>query len=185
MQGMNILRQSCRQITDNNELLVDWSLLEACNWRCSYCFADRNEVSKFIPSLKELKCAADNLAALNKSRYHLYLIGGEITMMPHFVPFIEYLDEVFGDKLELMLVSNGYRPWQYFEQLATLTKNKIKISISIHSEFAKIEHLAGIVEHISDKAILAFGLIYHLAKKDYVHEIFSYLAEMKKNYRFA
>ncbi|MDL2272448.1 radical SAM protein [Desulfovibrio sp. OttesenSCG-928-I05] len=180
----HILRQGCNSVVENNELLVDWSLIENCNWRCSYCFADRRYVSKFIPSLEQLKCAADNLLAMNKSRYYLYLIGGEITIIPHFVPFIEYLNEIFGDKVELMLVTNGYRPWQYFDNLIALSRNKLNITISIHSEFVKLDRLVSIVENISPKATLSFGLLYHLGKKAYVKEIFSVLSEMKKNYRF-
>lgn len=184
MPSVDILHQSCRQVVDNNQLLVDWSLLEVCNQYCSYCFTTKEERPKFIPALDQLRCGVDNLAALKKSKYHLYLIGGEITMLPYFPAFIEYANATLGDALSVMMVTNGYRPWQYFEDLIAVSKNTLRVEVSVHPEYAKLDNLIGMAEHLTGKAVFNFKLMYYRAKKDYIKEIHAALMDMKQTRLF-
>jgi len=67
-----------------------------------------------------------------KLPYKVSFTGGELTTNRHFLPFVLWLRENYGDKLfKLLLTTNGSATFKYYNKMFDAIDN---ISFSVHSE---------------------------------------------------
>lgn len=129
---------------DDNYSLVsfDWSVIDKCNYNCTYCFAgfhnkNKNKSSKFhinenthnayIRVLKKLR--------LNRMpKFEVSLVGGEPTNHPEIKTIVKDLDNN-DNCIDVAIVTNTYKRMSYFEELDRLNLGKLSIISSIHLEY--------------------------------------------------
>lgn len=112
-------------IPEVEELVVNWHLTAACNFRCRYCFAswdgggpggevwrDATETRRLLASLRHLFDPADPTTSIRERlrwrAVRLSLAGGEPTLLGDRLPEIAALAKEFGFRVSL--ITNGSRP---------------------------------------------------------------------------
>ena len=91
-------------------LYVHWRITNQCNYRCSYCFSAGKEqrLRSGMASIEQVRTAAKNLAAANRTHYRVILVGGEPTTYPFLAETILLLLASLGEKLEFVrIITNG------------------------------------------------------------------------------
>lgn len=124
---------------------VTWDLGRRCNYDCSYCPVHRHDNFSPHATLDELKANADFMfeyidTYMNYRDYKFTSIsftGGEPTVNPNFIPFIQYLTAEYENKYKskwdanFALTSNGAMS----EKMATrIMENLRHCTVSYHSE---------------------------------------------------
>jgi glycosyltransferase involved in cell wall biosynthesis len=126
-------------VIENNELHIDWILTRKCNYTCSYCTVYNNETGSFVP-FKDLTEVIDHLSYISKDKITLSLSGGEPTLHPHYLDFIEYILSKLNKKVHIRTQTNLSKSFTFFEKFIDKFKenlNQISFSTSYHFEFAK------------------------------------------------
>lgn len=108
-------------LLDGNVFQVTWDLGRRCNYDCSYCPSHRHDNFSPHASLDELKNSADfvfeYIDIYMEYRSFKYasigFTGGEPTVNPHFIEFVEYFRKLYDNKYRhrydcsFALTSNG------------------------------------------------------------------------------
>ncbi len=175
---------------NNTKILhVNWNFTEICNYRCSYCFTNRSErtsIKKYrFDSLKGLYKVADKLLALNKEAYFFNLTGGgEPTVQPHLVEFLNYLAKS-NKKIYTSLTTNGSKGVAFFETIFKIPNIRFLINHSVHLEFFRINHTKEIIK-VCNKLNVPIS-IYCMFNPDFREEIRAVAEEFilfRKEYLF-
>lgn len=104
-----------------NVFQVSWDMGRRCNYDCSYCPVTRHDNFSPHASIDELKSSVDFLFEYidtymqyrDHKRASISFTGGEPTVNPNFIPFIEYLKEEYNKRYSdrwqtgFSLTSNG------------------------------------------------------------------------------
>lgn len=132
-------------LLDGNVFQVTWDLGRRCNYDCSYCPSHRHDNFSPHASLEDLIKNSDfvleyinlYMTYRNFKRASISFTGGEPTVNPNFIPFIEYLrkayEEKYKDKYEcnFALTSNGAMS----EKMANKVMEHLDhITVSYHAE---------------------------------------------------
>lgn len=132
----------------NNIMVVDWSVSNVCNYRCSYCPPNTHSGSyKFVPiedildfSNRVVKHYKDQLG---KEIYFLYT-GGEVTLYDGFLTLIKAQKEG-GNKIGIS--SNGSKDLAFWKEAKKYLQH---VSLSYHSEFTDVDHFIDVINEIKD-----------------------------------
>lgn len=131
-----------------NVFQVTWDLGRRCNYDCSYCPTTRHDNFSRHATLDELKANTDFLfeyidtyMQYRKFKFtSIGFTGGEPTVNPNFIPFIQYLKSEYESKYSqkwkanFALTSNGAMS----EKMATrVMQNMRHITVSYHAESDK------------------------------------------------
>ncbi|WP_157143922.1 radical SAM protein [Brachyspira pilosicoli] len=166
-------------------LFIDWCILYECNYKCSYCFGqDTLSNAQFTP-LDKLKYAVDNIFKIHKSRYAFTLTGGEVTYYPYLLDLVNYILG-YNKNTSIYIITNGSRSIEYFEDLfSKYVNSKITLTISIHLEYAKYEHIQNIIKLANryNKRI-RLSLMLHPYMYKEVKEFYYNLIDLRKSYVF-
>lgn len=185
---LDIIRQGSWQALYDLPLYVHWSITAKCNYHCSYCsyFFSKAGLAIPDPGLADLLCAVDKLAAMQRPAYEFVLLGGEPTVSPHLPRLIAYMDEILGDRLkQIVLVSNGSRGPEYFNQFAPIGKRiYFQIMNSIHLETHTPEKIYNLIQRLDPDLELNLLLMAHPEKLDLVREIYSELCVLRNSLPF-
>jgi sulfatase maturation enzyme AslB (radical SAM superfamily) len=128
-----------------NVFQVTWDLGRRCNYDCSYCPAHRHDNFSPHASLDELKSNTDFLFEYidtymqyrNFKNSSISFTGGEPTVNPNFIPFIQYLKEKYeadyADKWDatFALTSNGAMSQGMAQKIM---ENMKHCTVSYHAE---------------------------------------------------
>lgn len=132
-------------LLDGNVFQVTWDLGRRCNYDCSYCPSHRHDNFSPHATLEDLIKNSDfvleyinlYMTYRNYKRASISFTGGEPTVNPNFIPFIEYLrktyEEKYKDKYEcsFALTSNGAMS----EKMANKVMEHLDhITVSYHAE---------------------------------------------------
>lgn len=124
------------QVTPTEEYFsVTWQVGIRCNYDCMYCSPEWHDNTSKHHSLETLKEAW--LRIYSKTQYlnlpyKISFTGGELTTNRHFLPFVTWLREQYGNKLfKLLLTTNGSATFKYYSKMFDAIDN---ISFSVHSE---------------------------------------------------
>jgi molybdenum cofactor biosynthesis enzyme MoaA len=124
------------QVTPTEEYFsVTWQVGIRCNYDCMYCSPEWHDNTSKHHSLEKLKEAW--LRIYSKTQYlnlpyKISFTGGELTTNRHFLPFVTWLREQYGNKLfKLLLTTNGSATFKYYSKMFDAIDN---ISFSVHSE---------------------------------------------------
>lgn len=160
--------------TDNpNSLNAEWEVSNHCNYQCSYCDPSLygNTTGWVDPdtALKFWKSVNDEINSNNKM---LTLTGGEPTLWPKLFYFLDNLDNSY----EVGIVSNGSRTLRWWQKLSKI--NNVKhLTISIHLEYASVEHIAKVIDIMSKTSAVAVLIVINPSK---VQESIQFAEQLKE-----
>lgn len=131
-----------------NRLVAEFFMGNLCNYKCSYCFPGSNEGTHRWP---DYDLAISNIEKLlnfyiekgGKEIIDFKIIGGEPTLWPKLKDFVIYLKDRFDIKISMS--TNGSRTVRYWEEISPYFDD---IQISVHHEFADLEHLVKVADAI-------------------------------------
>lgn len=136
----------------NNQLRIEYMLGNLCNHRCSYCFPGSNEGTHPWPdvnlAIKNLSHLLDHYVKNGKDYFQLYLIGGEPTLWKDLPKFCRHFKENYNCQINIS--TNGSRAVSWWDKNAECFD---VIEISVHHEFAKIDHIKKVADLIYKKNI--------------------------------
>ncbi len=136
-------------INTNSLLHLSWKVTNTCNYNCSYCFGSgqyyKNLKSTEYTNLEDLKKIADKIFSLHNSTFDIILSGGEPTLHPHLISFLNYVS-TFNKRIIIRIVTNGSKSISFFEELLSIDNIEFYIHNSIHLEFYNIEHTKELIK---------------------------------------
>lgn len=179
---------------------VTWDTGRRCNYDCSYCPAHRHDNFSKHATIEELKANTDFLFEYIDTymQYRTYkrtsisFTGGEPTVNPNFIPFIQYLkneyEEKYADRWKgsFALTSNGAMGEKMAQKVM---ENLGHITVSYHSESdAKLKqqvrdrilqfHTQGPDHGLS----VSVNVMFHAAYFDECKDLCEYLDSLKVKY---
>ncbi|TXJ35243.1 radical SAM protein [Brachyspira pilosicoli] len=170
-------------------LSINLAITSYCNYQCSYCCAEMppvNNNAAFI-DYETIINVIDRFFLFNKNEYFIILTGGEPTIHPQFLDILNYLNNTYIDKeIYLSIITNGARSVEYYKNVFENTNNlKFLLRMSIHLEYAKIEHIKDIIilANQLNKNIL-INLMLHPILKEERENVYNELLKLRKNYKF-
>lgn len=124
---------------------VTWDLGRRCNYDCTYCPEYRHDNHSPHASLQELKDTADQVFSYidtyvsyrTNKEVSLNFTGGEPTVNPNFIEFVQYVRELYLSKyshkwlIGISLTSNGAFSFKMGEAIKKYIDN---VTISYHAE---------------------------------------------------
>jgi organic radical activating enzyme len=121
-------------------LRIEYMLGNLCNHKCSYCFPGSNEGTYPWPEIetvkKNLGHLLDHYKRNGKTLFQFYLIGGEPTLWKDLPELCKFLKDNYNSIINIS--TNGSRKLDWWKDNCKLFDN---IEISVHHEFANIDHL--------------------------------------------
>lgn len=109
-------------------MLVIWSLGNFCPYKCTYCNPYYNDGRDPYHSLENIRSTLELIPA--KSR--IIFSGGEPTYHPNFEEILDTKPDAFT----YGVISNGARPFSFWERVVTKLS---PIILTFHSEFATLD----------------------------------------------
>uniref|UniRef100_UPI003F4B6CB2 radical SAM protein n=1 Tax=Brachyspira catarrhinii TaxID=2528966 RepID=UPI003F4B6CB2 len=171
----------------NNIFYINLSLIKYCNYQCSYCCAEAVKIDNKldIATYDEIIYILGRFFKLNFEEYFIVLVGGEPTLHPDFINIVKFINGI-QKKINLYIVTNGYKKIEYFKKLFENVNNiNLILKISIHIEYTNFEHIKDIIisSNQYNKTILLAFMIHPTLKKE--REIFfNQLFLLRKHYNF-
>ena len=172
---------------NEDHLLIDWVIMYECNYKCSYCFGQAPLNKNFTP-IEKLKHAVDQIFKINKKYYTFNILGGELTYYPYLLDFIKYIYSFKDKNVSISLLTNGSRNVEYFEKLINNIYGNFLCSISIHLEYASIDHIKDLIilfnNNKNNNIKLDLHLMLHPKYKEKCIQFFDELISLKKTCDF-
>lgn len=167
-------------------LTIHWELLYGCNYKCSYCFGQETLTNTTFFSFNKLKNAVDKIFRIKRNSYYFIIQGGEATYHPDFLKLLEYIYSFKGKKISILLITNGSKNIDYFKKIIDISKNNIfKCLISLHLEYADIEHIKNlIVLFNNNKRKLSVKIMVHPILIEKAKNFFEELILLKNDFQF-
>ena len=152
---------------NDNVLSVVWSLVEYCNYQCSYCSAKSPSIkdsNQYIDYNNIIKIF-DKLFSLKRDKYIIGLAGGEPTLHPNFLDIINYLNNS-NQPIQVYIMTNGTKDLNFFENVFKLSSNiDFGLCISLHMEYYnnnKLEYYEKLIDICNKyKVNIEFKLLFH------------------------
>ena len=167
-------------------LAVNWRITDACNYRCSYCFAAESSYESNHCSLEQAEIAIKHLASANRPSYNVTLVGGEPTAHPYLADIVRLLGNVLGDRLErIIIVTNGNFDAETLDEIRSLASRvSIELVVSVHLEFARAEKIASLIEGLADSVRVRFSLMLHPDLLPRAQEMLDMFCKLRESYGF-
>tara|TARA_B110000305_G_scaffold233967_1_gene291283 strand:- start:2539 stop:3471 length:933 start_codon:yes stop_codon:yes gene_type:complete len=157
-----------------NGMVIEWVVSNVCNYSCSYCQEDLYGGSSGQPDYYK---ALDFFNYLHKEVQPgpklLNLTGGEPTVWPKLIPFLNELDKSYYTQL----TTNGSRTLKWWSKLLDNYDNLARVAISTHLEFASLEHIFNVGKLLHKRTNLTLQL---LADQKNFHLIQDYADKFKE-----
>lgn len=138
--------------TPSDTLSIEYMLGNLCNHKCSYCFPNSNTGTQPWPDVEIVKKNLDHLfntyKSFGKTRFNLYLLGGEPTLWKDLETLCEHLKSKHDIKIRIS--TNGTRGLEWWHRYG---KNFDRVELSVHHEFAKVDHLSQVADQLFDDDI--------------------------------
>lgn len=134
-------------------LRIEYMPGNICNYKCHYCFPGSNEGNYRWPDIDIVKSNLSHLLSHYKSqgktKSNIYLVGGEVTVWKHLPELCEHLKSNFDTIIEIS--TNGTKSVKWWDTYGDLFDH---ISVSVHREFADINHLIDICDLLYKKDLV-------------------------------
>lgn len=144
-------------ITNNNpeSLDIEWTIFNTCNYKCSYCNPTLNggtseQIDK-APVLNFFKKIDEQYSSIKL----LTLSGGEPTLWPHLAEFFAELPSSYYTAL----ITNGSRTIRWWGDFFKKYDKIFRITISVHFEFADLDHIRNLCKFLQDKTEVSVLLL--------------------------
>ena len=134
---------------------------DICNFNCTYCFPGSKDANFRYP--KNVDTVIKNFNLLfdlykdkhNKKKFDINLVGGgEPTLWPYFKEFCEGIKQ--RHNVELTVTTNGSRSFRWWEANG---KYVDKVTLSVHHEFADIDHTIKVLDYLYSSGITCTALV--------------------------
>jgi MoaA/NifB/PqqE/SkfB family radical SAM enzyme len=134
-----------------NILHINWLPSNLCNFHCSYCYPGCNDGTHRAPRdinllIKNTKYLFDRYTEFGKTKFQVFLAGGEPTLWPQLEDFIKQIKE--DHNVYFTLVSNGSRTLRWFEENGQFIDNA---HLTHHLEEGNIEHITQVADILYEK----------------------------------
>ena len=119
-------------------LNINWVVTPRCNFTCSYCNVYDNAAS--YPSLEQLTDAAGKIGRLNRPDVKFVLTGGEPTLHPGYIEFVEHVLREIPNVTSLRTETNLSRTPRFYRDLTDRMAShtgRLHFHASIHFEFTE------------------------------------------------
>jgi len=132
-----------QSVTPTEDLFsITWNLGPRCNFECSYCPPRlHNKVSKHA-DLATLILRWEDIVTKTthrNKRYKISFTGGEVSLNPNFLPFLEWLKKEHSDSIaSIGFTTNGSASKRFYNKAI---QHADWISFSSHFEFANPDKL--------------------------------------------
>ena len=144
------------QVDNSHGMNIEWVVSNVCNYSCSYCNEDLYGGSSGQPDYKKALKFFDYLHNnVSSGKKLLNLTGGEPTVWPKLIPFLQGLD----DSYLTQLTTNGSRTVRWWKRLLDNYQNLARVAISTHLEFADINHILEVSKLLHDKTELTILML--------------------------
>lgn len=115
----------------NGTLLLDWAPTKRCNYDCTYCPPRVHDNHSPLPDLDDLKQMATEILQPHKNRRIMINIsGGEPTLWPDLLPFVEHLNSQ-AQRKRIRILTNGTANIAKLIEL----QQHCRLIISLHHEY--------------------------------------------------
>lgn len=142
---------------------IEWVVNNVCNYKCSYCMPDLHSGSSGQPNFENsLKFLDFVHEKVNPNYKMLTLSGGEPTMWPRLSEFLRQMNPNYY----VTIVTNGSRTLRWWEEFVVDTTNLSVVTISIHLEYADIEHIINVCKILHKKIRTTVLILFNPAKKE-------------------
>ena len=186
-----LFRQGASSALRGDWLNIEWVLTFACNYNCSYCLqrSEKWQGKLPLPTWPELRKAADNLIALEKSHYQFFFLGGEPTLLPDLAELVRYLKKRVKNML-CGITSNGSRGAGYFSELVSRINPSgeepiaLQLAVSVHAEHFPLADLEPLVQTLSPRALVQIYLMFHPGRSEYIKAAYDKLMRLRREYSF-
>ena len=138
-------------------VVVNWCMLNICNYKCSYCPPYLHSGTTGWPDLDETIAFCSNVIDHNDGKnIYFEFTGGEVTYWKEFPQLTDYL-KTFDD-VYVGVISNGSNKLDWWDQM----KDKLDHAcLSFQPEFAKREHYIKLTKLINGHMRTHVNLMMH------------------------
>jgi len=137
---------------DPKLLRIEYMPGNLCNYKCNYCFPGSNEGNMKWPDVEIVKKNLGHLlthySSYGKIKSNIFFVGGEPTLWKDLEDLCIYLKKNFDVIIEMS--SNGTRKIPWWQENA---KNFDHIGISVHNEYAKLDHIIEVCDTLYEQGI--------------------------------
>lgn len=134
---------------DYDEFLhISYALTSTCNYDCNYCVESSKDGKFRFPDYDLLIKNMDHLLGTyrthhNKKLIRMNILGGEPTLWPRLGEFVQWCHDKY--QCRVTMSSNGSRTLRWWREYAKYFDD---IQISVHQEFADVEHIKQVIDII-------------------------------------
>lgn len=154
---------------------IEWILSNVCNYKCNYCHDDLNGGSSGQPDYQRSVDFFNMIhREINPNKKMLTISGGEPTLWPDLARFFNSLD----DSYYTAITTNGSRTVRWWRDFITDCDRIHRVTISVHLEYAEIDHIMSVCETIHDKLDVMVLLMYD---KKYSEKFNEFLERFKSS----
>jgi MoaA/NifB/PqqE/SkfB family radical SAM enzyme len=139
-------------------MFITWEIMNTCNYKCSYCSPELYGGTAPMPDYNNALSFFNRLDEENTNKKILSLSGGEPTLWPKLPIFLKEL----SDSYSIEIVTNGSRTIRWWGDLFNQIDKIDRISLSVHLEFAKKEHILKVCQEIHNKCTLTVMILFDL-----------------------
>ena len=168
----NIIAVSEIKAIKQNLYTVEWSVMQRCNYECSYCPPRLHSKITDIPSLEELKQRFIGLNVPTHKKLKVVLAGGEPTLVKELPELVKWLNNYSDIKTEVMLMTNGTSS---IEKLKTLHSVCATMVISVHDEYMTDKVLVKWHDFIGESTSKNKIVFKYFEQSNYVEQIEEFL----------
>ncbi len=136
--------------SNSDTLDVEFVLGNVCNYKCHYCFPGCHEGTHRWPEhqtiIENIKILFEFYKTHGKKNIDLKIIGGEPTLWPYLEMFVTEIKKDID--IFVRISTNASRTLSYWKDKSDLFD---EITISVHNEFANLNHIIAVADHIHQK----------------------------------
>jgi hypothetical protein len=110
-----------------NTTFISFVITRNCKAGCSYCHWNGVEVRKGVVDFFKV---LEFIDAQGKENIHFTFYGGEPTSHPSLFEYMDILNDRYGDRLQMYIITNMLKAKSYFKKLALVPR--LKVTASYH-----------------------------------------------------
>ena len=149
-----------------NIFVINWCLLNKCNYSCSYCTDYLHKGTDF-PNLKNVMNFCKHVIDSKKGKTIFFeFTGGEVTYWKDFKYLIHFLKQY--DNVYVGAISNGSNTLKWWEDIKDSLE---RVILSFHSEFANKEKYVKLVKYLSEYIHVHVNVMLHPDNFDLCMEV--------------
>lgn len=148
---------------------IEWVLSNVCNYKCNYCIPSLNNGSSGQPNIDDaLRFFNYVHDKINSNAKMLTISGGEPTLWPDLVNFLNSLDSSYYTAI----VTNGSRTLRWWNDFVSTCHNIHRASISVHLQYADVDHIINLCKILENKIRVTVMIMFD---KLYQHKLENFL----------